>query len=220
MGWGSAILSAAAPGGSCSAWHVNHGALARILISKLFFVLLRLMYTNRSRALPAYFISSAVKMLEGRDLFLEMLATQGSSPTPCPPEILTSEINLNPGVFRLCNNPGVTQGACEKCRPPRLQPPGVLPQWLWAGDLEPGFSPAGSEAGVPQPAVLTLLVQLPGSWAWLVEINVLVIGCWDAPRPRIPGHQGTLTRTLACLPAPKTCRFHGSRTDCGNLGSH
>lgn len=84
-----------------------------------------------------------------------------------------------------------------KMQTPRLHVPGFLPQWLWAGTSR-------VEAGVPQPTVLVLhYVWLQGAQAalaWLVEVNAVLSGGWDACSPNTAEPQGHLhTRGLLLL---------------------
>lgn len=106
-----------------------------------------------------------------------------------------SELNLDPELYRLCNNPGVTRGAYEKCGPSGSNPQGFCLSGFGLGPWNPDFSPTGCEAGVPQPAALILHVQLPGYQACLVEVNVLVIDCWGVPSPE---SQDTREHLHAC----------------------
>lgn len=84
-----------------------------------------------------------------------------------------------------------------KMQTPRLHVLGFLPQWLWAGISR-------VEVGVPQPTVLVPhYVWLQGAQAalaWLVEVNAVLSGGWDACSPSTTEPQGHLhTRGLLLL---------------------
>lgn len=74
-----------------------------------------------------------------------------------------------------------------KCRSPGSRPPGVLPQWLWAGVLEPEFFTSW--------VLILQHVRLQEFWgllACLVEVKVLLTGYWATPAPEPQDTRGYL----------------------------